>query len=131
MFGNIINSIRGWFSDMSERSKLVNSFNIAARDAYVSGVVTTYLKAGISRGDSSYRHQHSHWLNSGFRVAIFNGRSLTKNELVQIGATLLTDQALVRKMVVLGFDTLEVFGEHDVYGLKWPLKDVLLLGGFD
>ena len=127
MFGNIINSIRGWFSDLTERSRLIDSFNRAAKNAYVSGTVPTFLKASISRGDSAYRHQHSHWLNSGFRVAIFNGSALTKDQLMTIGATLMSDQSLIRQMVVLGFDTLEVFGEHDVYGLKWPLKDLIII----
>ncbi|MFM7016476.1 MAG: hypothetical protein ACKOX3_09135 [Bacteroidota bacterium] len=130
MFGNIINSIKSWFSDLSERSRLVDSFNTAAKNAYVRGIVPTYLKASISRGDSSFRHQHSHWLNSGFRVAIFNGSSLSKNELMSIGATLMSDQGLIRQMVVLGFDTLEIFGERDMYGLKWPLKDLLIIDKF-
>ncbi len=56
-----------------------------------------------------------------------SGRQLTKEEIVAIGATILADAVLIRRLVVLGFDTLEVHGDTGKYGLKWQLKNFLQL----
>lgn len=87
----------------------------------------TLLKASVSRGDKSYKHQFSHWLNSGFRIQAFQGRQLSRDELVQIGKVILADDVLIRKLVVLGFDTLEICGDVGSYGCKWQLRDHLQL----
>lgn len=128
MFENLINSIRGWFSDWSDRSRLIREFNDAGKSAFISRRVPTYLQAKISSGDSSYKHQHSHWLNSGFRISVYNGMNLNRDQLLNVAHAILQDQSLIRKMVVLGFDTLEVHGQHDTYGLKFKLSDNLLIG---
>lgn len=85
MFSNTWNSIIDWFRDRSERNKLLRSFNESAREAFVSGVAPTLLKASISKGESSYKHQFSDWLNTGFRIQAFTGRVLSKDELIHIG----------------------------------------------
>ena len=135
MISNIWNSIIGWFRDRSERNKLLNSFNASAREAYVSGDVPAMLKATISRGDSSYRHDFSRWFSSGFRIRVFTGRQLSKDELIFIGNVILADELLVRKLIVLGWDTLEIHGSEDKYGCKWKLTDYIeklnLIGPFD
>jgi hypothetical protein len=128
MFGNIVNSIRNWFSDWSDRIKLIQDFNKAAKTAYIDGTVPTYLVAKISSGDSNYKHQHSHWLKSGFRISVFNGVDLNKDQLDQIAMAIMIDTKLVRKMVVLGFDTLEIHGQYDTYGLKYKLADIISIG---
>lgn len=127
MFTNTWNNIITWFKDRSERAKLIRSFNESARNAFVTGVAPTLLKASISRGDRSYRHQFSNWLNSGFRIQAFTGRSLSKDEIIAIGNVILADDTLIRKLVVLGWDTLEIHGDQGFYGCKWQLKDFILL----
>lgn len=127
MFTNTWNNIITWFKDRSERAKLIRSFNESARNAFVTGVAPTLLKASISRGDRSYRHQFSNWLNSGFRIQAFTGRSLSKDEIIAIGNVILADDTLIRKLVVLGWDTLEIHGDKGFYGCKWQLKDFILL----
>lgn len=125
LFANTWNRILDWFQDRSERNRLVRSFNDSARLAFVSGLAPTLLKASISRGEKSYRHQFSNWLNSGFRIQAFTGRVLSKNELILIGTVIISDETLIRKLVVLGFDTLEVCGDKGIYGCRWQLKDFL------
>lgn len=125
LFANTWNRILDWFQDRSERNRLVRSFNDSARHAFVSGLAPTLLKASISRGEKSYRHQFSNWLNSGFRIQAFTGRALSKNELILIGTVIISDETLIRKLVVLGFDTLEVCGDKGIYGCRWQLKDFL------
>lgn len=127
MFANTWNNIITWFKDRSERAKLIRSFNESARNAFVAGIAPTLLKASISRGDRSYRHQFSNWLNSGFRIQAFTGRALSKDEIIAIGNVILADDTLIRKLVVLGWDTLEIHGDKGLYGCKWQLKDFILL----
>lgn len=130
LFANTWNRIVEWFQDRTERNRLVRSFNDSARRAFVAGVAPTLLKASISRGEKSFRHQFSNWLNSGFRIQAFTGRVLSKNELILIGNTIISDDVLIRKLVVLGFDTLEVCGDKGMYGCRWQLKDYLQLSNY-
>lgn len=125
MFENTWNSILDWFRERSERSKLIRQFNESARLSFINLVVPTLLKASISRGDSAFKHQFSHWLKSGFRIQTFQGRQLSRDELIVIGKVILSDETLVRKMIVLGFDTLEVCCDVGNYGCKWQLKAFL------
>ncbi|HNW99352.1 MAG TPA: hypothetical protein PKK00_13165 [Bacteroidales bacterium] len=131
MFENSWNNIIDWFRDRSERAKLVRSFNESAKNSFVSGIAPTLLKASISKGESSYKHQFSNWLNSGYRIQAFTGRVLTKDELIYIGKVILADSVLVRKLIVLGFDTLEIHGDAGTYGCRWQLKDYIPLPKFN
>src|SRR5690554_6190876 len=101
MFENTWNNIIDWFRDRSERAKLVRSFNDSAKNSFVAGIAPTLLKASISKGESSYKHQFSNWLNSGYRIQAFTGRVLSKNELIHIGTVILDDSVLVRRLIVL------------------------------
>jgi hypothetical protein len=131
MLDNLWNNVVEWFSDRSERAKLVRSFNESARKFFVSGVAPTLLKASISKGESSFKHQFSNWLNSGFRIQAFSGRVLTKEELMRIGKVILDDSILVRRLIVLGWDTLEIHGDQGQYGCRWQLKDYIPLPKFN
>lgn len=130
MLDNLWNNVVEWFKDRSERAILVRSFNEAARNSFVSGVAPTLLKASISRGESLYKHQFSNWLNSGFRIQAFTGRVLSKEELMRIGKVILDDSILVRRLIVLGWDTLEIQGDKGQYGCRWQIKDYLSLPKF-
>jgi len=127
MFSNTWNNIIEWFRDRSERAKLVRSFNDSARNAFVSGIAPTLLKSSISKGESSYKHQFSNWLNTGFRIQAFTGRILSKEELIHIGKVILDDSVLVRRLIVLGWDTLEIHGDSGLFGCRWQLKDYIPL----
>ena len=123
MFANTWNKIINWFRDRSERNKMVRSFNESARKAFVMGEAPAMLQASISRGDPSYKHAFSRWMYSGFRIKIFTGRLLTRDEMIFIGNTILSNEQLVRRLVVLGWDTLAIHGENATYGCKWKLAD--------
>ena len=100
MFRNTWNIVIEWFKDRSERSRLVRNFNQASRDAFVSGVAPTLL----------------------------SGRSLSKEEMIFIGNVILADTELVRRLVVLGWDTLEVHDDVGRYGCRWKLIDYAKIG---
>jgi hypothetical protein len=118
--------IRQWFKNVQERNNLLNEFNSSSKEAFTSGTVPTYLKAKTSRGDKNFRHQYSQFY-SGFRIVVMGGQNLTKNELIEVGRVILDDNSLVRKLVIYGFDTLEIHGESDTSGAKWRLKDYIEL----
>jgi hypothetical protein len=127
MLENTWNRIIDWFRDRSERSQLIRSFNDSAKNAFIIGEAPTLLKAKISKGEQTFRHQFSNWLNTGFRIQAFSGRQLAKEEIKQIGEVILNDNVLVRRLIVLGWDTLEIHGDQGKYGLRWQLKDYIAL----
>jgi hypothetical protein len=122
--------IKEWFGEMSERYKLVRDFNKAAKYAFISGAAPTLLEAKITGGDSAFKHEFSKWLGSGFRIKAMSGKPLHNIELKEIGSVVLDNEELIRKLITLGWDTLEVHSNQGFNGLKWPLKDYAKLGGF-
>ncbi len=128
-FENIWNTIVEWFQDRSERNQLVRSFNNSAREAFINGYAPTMLKASISKGNPNYRHQFSAWMNTGFRIQALSGRALSKDEMKIIGLVVLHDTALVRRLVALGWDTLEIHDDTGIYGCRWRLIDYAQIGG--
>lgn len=131
MLDNTWNDILDWFRDRSERAKLIRSFNESARIAFVSGIAPTLLKASISKGENSYKHQFSNWLNTGFRIQAFTGSIMSKDDLIHIGKVILDDSILARRLVVLGWDTLEIHGDAGKYGCRWQLEDYISLPKFN
>lgn len=119
-----------WFGDMADRYKLVRSFNTAAKYSFISGYASTLLEARITWGESSYRHEFSKFMGSGFRIKALSGVPMAKYELIEVGQIILNNEMLVRKLISLGWDTLEVHDSHGALGCKWALKDFAHIGGF-
>lgn len=128
MLGNTWNIIIEWFKDRSERNSLIRNFNNVSRESFINGKAPTLLKASISRGDRAYKHQFSAWLNTGIRIQALSGRSLSKEEMKFIGTVILNDTELVRRLVVLGWDTLEVHDDVGIYGCRWKLINYAKIG---
>ncbi|MBP3245911.1 MAG: hypothetical protein J6M59_12555 [Bacteroidaceae bacterium] len=120
---NIWNNILDWFQDLSERNALVREFNTRAKESFVSGIMPTMLKCSISRGCKEYKHQFSAWFYTGFRIQALAGRALSRDEIEAIGKVVLSDTNLVRRLVALGWDTLEIHSDNGRYGLRWKLID--------
>lgn len=116
-----------WFRDLSERRKLMNEWNASAREAYIIGAVPSLLEVSTSVGNSNYRHEMSKWMISGFRIKCKSGRPLTKEELLAIGRTILYNTQLVRRIIILGWDTLEVYDAANKKGVQWAFKDFMNL----
>ena len=119
-----------WFGEMSERHKLIRDFNKAGKNAFIAGIAPTLLEAKTTKGDSNYRHQFSKFLGGGYRIKALSGRPLQKEEMIEIGKIILDNKELVRKLVALGWDTLEVHDNSGFNGCKWPLKDFANIGGY-
>lgn len=122
--------ITEWFGEMAERYRLVRDFNRAAKNSFINGIAPTLLEAKITSGESAYRHSFSKWLGGGFRIKALSGRPLHKSELIEIGRVVLDNEVLTRKLISLGWDTLEVHANEGYNGAKWALKDHANIGGF-
>lgn len=122
--------ISDWFGELTERYRLIKDFNKAAKQSFVVGYAPTLLEAKITRGESNYRHAFSKFLAGGFRIKALSGRALTKAELIEVGRVILDNEELVRKLISLGWDTLEVHDDKGFNGVKWALKDFANIGGF-
>ena len=129
-FENTWNRITAWFHDRSERAKLIAGFNEMSRESFVRGETPTILKSSSSRGCSAYKHEFSTWFNSGFRIQALSGRQLSRKEMELIGQVILSDTTLVRRLVVLGWDTLEVCDNTGGYGCRWALIEFADNRGF-
>jgi len=93
------------------------------------GEAPTLLKTMTSKGNNNYRHSFSKFLRSGFRIKALSGRNLDKNDLLIIGEIILNNENLVRKLISLGWDTLEVHDNMGNKGLQWPLERYANIGG--
>ncbi|RED42928.1 hypothetical protein DFQ10_107113 [Winogradskyella eximia] len=122
--------IKDWFGEVTERYRLIKDFNRAAKYAFIQGESPTLLEAKITKGDSLYKHAFSKWMASGFRIRALTGRPLEKSELIEIGRVILDNEELTRKLITLGWDTLEVHSNGGFNGAKWPLKEFANIGGF-
>lgn len=129
MLVNVWNNIIEWFSDRSARNSLIRSFNKSAKESFIAGLSPTLLQASVSRGNSAYRHQFSAWMYTGFRIKALSGRALSKDEMTFIGDTVLANTNLVRRLIALGWDTLEIHDDTGVYGLRWKLIEYAQMGG--
>lgn len=125
----IWNKIVDWFSDVRERNSVIRDFNKAARAAYIGGNAFSLLEARITIGSLEFRHAFSKWMAGGFRIKVLSGKALSKEELIEIGSIVLVNDELVRKLVALGWDTLEIHDDTGVIGLKWELKKFTNIGG--
>jgi hypothetical protein len=110
-----------WFGDIRERKGLLRSFNYSARSAYTFGECPILLQASITLGRSNNRTSYS-WLMSGFRIKThMAGYYMDQSMATVIALIILSNAQLVRHLITLGFDTLEVGTEGGSSIYSWPL----------
>jgi hypothetical protein len=119
-----------WFADFRERYNLVREFNKSAKNSFIAGQAPTLLEARVTVGSAQFRHAFSKFLGGGFRIKALSGEPLEKGSLIEIGKVVLDNEELVRKLIALGWDTLEVHDIKGFYGCKWGLKNFAKLGGY-
>lgn len=110
-----------WIKDVKDKKVVIKEFNNAAQYSYVNGIVPYQLKSSFSRGNKNYKHSTSAWLNSGFRITVLTDKLISENELNRIGLSLLTNSKVVRFLITLGWDTLEVVNNKGENGIQWEL----------
>ncbi len=119
-----------WFGELKERYSLIRDFNSSSKKAFIEGVAQTLLEAKITKGDSNYKHEFSKFFGSGLRIKALSGKLLKRDEIQEIGKVLLGNEQFVRKLISLGWDTLEIHDNLGSNGLKWPLKKYANIGGY-
>jgi len=119
-----------WFGEMKERYQLVKDFNLASKNAFISGDALTLLEVKIVNGDRSYKHEFSKFFGSGLRLKALAGRPLKRDELIDIAKVILGNEQLVRKLIALGWDTLEAHDNVGFNGIKYALKQHANIGGY-
>lgn len=125
---SFINNIVNWFGELRERNQIIIDFNREAKNAFVSGVAPTLIKAKVVRGVSLFKHEFSKWLGSGFQIEVLAGEILKRDELKAVGEIVVSNEYLCRKLVSNGWDTLYVNGQGAKYGLKWKLANHAKIG---
>jgi hypothetical protein len=113
--------ISSWFKDIKDRKVIIREFNNAAQASYVNGKVPFQLKSSFSKGNRAYKHSTSAWLNSGFRIIVMTDQLVSEIELNKIGLSVLADSKVVRFLITLGWDTLEVVNNKGEIGIQWEL----------
>jgi len=122
--------IADWFGEMRERYNLIRQFNQSAKQTFIKGEAPTLLEAKITKGDSAFRHEFSKFRGGGFRIKALSGSALKNSEMMEIGKIIIDNEELTRKLIALGWDTLEVHAEGGKKGLKWALKKHAKFGGY-
>lgn len=122
--------IKEWFGEMTERYRLVKDFNRSAKYAFIHGEAPTLLEAKITKGEYAFKHAFSKWMGGGFRIKVLAGRNMDRSELNEIGRIVIENEELTRKLITLGWDTLEVHSNRGYNGLKWALKKYAKIGGY-
>jgi hypothetical protein len=108
----------------------MRDFNKSAKNSFINSQAPTLLEARTTIGSSEFRHAFSKFMGGGFRIKALSGQPLEKSELMEIGKVVLDNEVLVRKLVALGWDTLEVHDVKGFNGCKWALKNYAKIGGF-
>lgn len=121
MMENVWSGITSWFQDVSDRKVLVREFNNAAKAAYISGLVPCLVKCNVSKGYKPYKHSNSAFYFSGIRFTAQSNEIITEEELNILGLSILGDSRIVRLLITLGWDTLEVVSVKNDEGLRWCL----------
>lgn len=116
-----------WFSSQKERKQILQEFNKNANEAFVNGVVPVYLKAEQSRGNNAYKHQFSNFFFHGFRIKTLSGRYLTNEEITYLGALIISNTMLTRRLVTAGFDTIEITDNSGIVIKDWRLTALMEL----
>ncbi len=127
-FKNLLNSL---LDGSFERVKVIKSMNEAFHEYYVTGEIDRLCKVSITSGNQSFKHEMSTmFFRSGFRISIENDTNVREAELRDISQYILTNNAFVRQLMTLGFDTLIVSGKTTNKSLMYSLKEYTNLTNF-
>lgn len=119
-FTNLINSL---LDGSFEKIRIIGNMNAAFKEYFISGEYNRLCKASISQGCSDFAHEMSSlWFRSGFKISIENDTSLKESEMNEIASYITDNDAFVRQLMSLGFDTLIVRGKQSGIEKKFALK---------
>ena len=117
---NLLNSL---LDGSFERMRVINQMNTAFKEYFMSGEIARMCKFSISQGKQEYAHEMSSlWFRSGFKITIENDHALKNSEMTELSQYITGNQAFVRQLMAMGFDTLiikgKTTGQSQTYALK-------------
>lgn len=117
---NLINSL---LDGSFERVRIISQMNTAFKEYFTTGEFNRLCKVSISSGNSAFAHEMSSlWLRSGFKITIENDISLRESEINELAAYITDNQAFVRQLMAMGFDTLVIKGKTSGMTGNYALK---------
>lgn len=125
---NIISSITNFINSLLdgsfERMRIINQMNTAFKEYFMSGEIERMCKFSISQGKLEYAHEMSSiWFRSGFKVSIENDMNLKDSEMIELANYITGNQAFVRQLMAIGFDTLIIKGKTTEKSISYALKE--------
>ena len=117
---NLLNSL---LDGSFERMRVINQMNAAFKEYFMSGEITRLCKFSITQGKQENAHEMSSlWFRSGFKVSVENDLNLKDSEMAELANYIIGNQAFVRQLMAMGFDTLVVKGKTTGKSLSYALK---------
>ena len=117
---NIINSL---LDGSFERMRILNQMNTAFKEYFYSGEFNRLCKASISQGQQRFAHEMSSlWIRSGFKINIENDYDLKESEINELAQYITENEAFVRQLMAIGFDTLILKGKTTGICKEYALK---------
>lgn len=123
--------IIGFFvQDSAERQRFINEFNFSAREAFQNIAIDALFEAVICSGNQKNRHDMSApTIVSGIEIQVKGGTVVPLDEILLIGRFVLLNQALVRRMYILHWDTFRIKDVRNGANVEWKIVDFCNFGG--
>ena len=119
----ITNLISSLLDGSFERVRIINQMNIAFKEYFTSGEFCRLCKVSISQGRSEYAHEMSSLsFRSGFKISIENDFALKDSEINELAAYITSNEAFIRQLMAMGFDTLVIKGNTTGMTRNYALK---------
>ena len=119
-FTNLINTL---LDGSFERVRIISQMNIAFKEYFTSGEFCRLCKFSISQGRSEYAHEMSSLsFRSGFKISIENDFALKESEINELATYITSNEAFIRQLMSMGFDTLVIKGNTTGITRSYALK---------
>jgi hypothetical protein len=116
--------------DSAERRRFVNEFNKIASHNFQNLTINALFEAHVCSGKLAYRHELSApVIASGLEIQIKAGMQVPLEVVIALGRVILCDEALVRRMFILHWDTLIIRDSRNGYCVDWRIRDFVNFGG--
>ncbi len=120
-FVNLLNTL---LDGSFERMRVIGQMNQAFKEYFLSGDFSRLCKVSISQGNSAFAHEMSSlWFRSGFKISVENDAQLQESEILELAQYVTGNEAFVRQLMAMGFDTLVVKGKTTGMTKQFALKN--------
>ena len=130
---SIISKVINFFvKDSAERRRFVDDFNVWAKQSFQTMFIDTLFEAISCEGAQppEFRHELSApRVVSGFRIIAKAGEEIPVEAIMALGAMILSDSVLVRRMYLLHWDTLYIADARTGKSVYWKIKDFINVRG--